>query len=120
MTRTARQTSRSLRSAGGFVAFVLDQLDDLGGVTAKSMFGGTGLYCRGLFFGIVARDQLYLKVDGETRAEFENAGSRPFKPYADRPGTMQYYNVPVDVLESAPELVRWARRAVGAAGRARR
>ncbi len=111
---------RSLKSSAGFVEFVLDQLAELGDVTSKSMFGGTGLYCRDLFFGIIARDALYLKSDAETRDGFEAAGSHPFKPYPDRSGTMQYYSVPVDVLESAPELVRWARDAVHAASRSAR
>ena len=119
---TARQrarTSRSLASAAGFEAFVLDQLAEAGDVSAKKMFGGVGLYCDGVFFGIVARDELYLKVDDSTRAQFEQAGSAAFKPYPDRPGTMQYYRVPIDVLESAPELVRWARDAVAVARRVR-
>jgi DNA transformation protein and related proteins len=109
--------TRSLASAAGFEAFVLDQLGETGDVSAKKMFGGVGLYCDGVFFGIVARDELYLKVDDSTRAQFEKAGSAAFKPYPDRPGTMQYYRVPIDVLESAPELVRWAREAVAVARR---
>lgn len=82
------------------------------------MFGGVGLYCDELFFGIIARDTLFLKVDTLNRPDYERAGMTPFKPYIDRPGTMQYYEVPVGVLESAPDLVRWARRSVAAAGRA--
>lgn len=107
----------SLRSSAGFEAFVVDQLADLGDVTPKKMFGGVGLYCDDLFFGIIARDELYLKVDEASRGAFETAGSTAFRPYRDRPGTMQYYSVPVAVLESAPELARWARGAVSAARR---
>lgn len=81
------------------------------------MFGGVGLYCDDVFFGIIARDRLYLKVDDTNRPDFQGAGMKPFKPYADRPGTMQYYEVPVGVLESAPELRQWARRSVAAARR---
>ena len=103
---------RSLHVSDAFRTFVLDQLEELGDVTAKSMFGGVGLYCRGVFFGIVARDVVYLKVDDTNRADYERAGSHPFRPYPDRPGTMQYYAVPVDVLESAIDLVAWARKAV--------
>ena len=91
---------------------------DLGLVTSRKMFGGAGLYCDDLFFGLIARDQLYLKVDDQTRGAFEQEGGVPFRPYPDKPSTMQYYSVPVDVLESAPELVEWAKRAVGAARRA--
>ena len=42
----------------------------------------------------------------------------PFRPYPTRPGSTQYYAVPVDVLESARDLVAWAQKAVGAASRA--
>lgn len=110
-----RRKPNSLKSSGGFERFVLDQLADLGNVTSKKMFGGVGLYCDGYFFGIIARDEVYLKVNDETRGVFEAAGSHAFRPYADRPSSMQYYKVPLDVLESAPELVTWARRAVGVA-----
>lgn len=101
-----------------FRRFVLDQLDELGGVVPRSMFGGVGLYRDGLFFGIVAGDVLYLKVDDRTRGIYEAAGMPPFKPYPHRSGTMQYYAVPVGVLESASELSEWARKAVDVARRA--
>lgn len=106
-------------STSGFESFVVDQLSELGEVTSRKMFGGVGLYCDDLFFGLIARDEFYLKVDDQTRRFFERAGCTPFQPYAGRPGTMQYYSVPVDVLESAPSLVEWSRRAVAAAGRTR-
>lgn len=108
---------RSLKSAAGFAAFVLDQLDGLGDVTSKKMFGGVGIYCGGLFFALIAGDELYLKADARTRSRFEAAGGKPFRPYPNRAGKMQYYSVPLDVLESAPELERWAREAVEIARR---
>ena len=76
------------------------------------MFGGVGLYHRGIFFGIIAGDALYLKVGDRNRQDYVDAGMKAFKPYSDRSATMQYYEVPLSVLESGPELVRWARRAV--------
>jgi DNA transformation protein len=106
-----------LRVSDGFKSFVLDQLEELGSVVPRSMFGGIGLYRDGVFFGIIAGDVLYLKVDDANRPDFERAGSRPFKPYRHRPVTMQYYAVPVEVLESPIELAAWARRSVAAAER---
>jgi DNA transformation protein len=114
----ARKRRKSMTSAAGFETFVIDQLSGLGEVVPRRMFGGVGLYCDGLFFALIARDELYLKVDDETRPFFEAAGSTAFHPYDDRPATMRYYSVPIAVLESAPELVGWARRAVGVASRA--
>lgn len=59
-----------------YKAYVLDQLSAAGAVTARSMFGGVGLYCQGLFFGLIDDDTLYLKVDDATRPEFERAVPR--------------------------------------------
>jgi DNA transformation protein len=101
-----------------FRLFVLDQLEELGEVIPRAMFGGVGLYRRGLFFALLAGDVLYLKADDRTRAGFETEGGKPFRPYGDRGSTMQYYSVPVSVLESPPELARWARLALAAAARA--
>jgi DNA transformation protein len=111
------RSPRSLKVSDGFKAFVLDQLSELGDVSSKAMFGGVGLYCRSVFFGIIARDALFLKVGETNRRDYERAGMKPFKPYRDRPGTMQYYEVPLEILESPVDLARWARAAVAVAER---
>jgi DNA transformation protein len=116
--QSAAGSMKKMVSNRGFERFVLDQLSEIGMLTSRKMFGGVGLYCDELFFGLIAGDELYLKVDDETREAFEEAGCTPFRPYADRPATMQYYNVPVEVLESAPTLVAWGKRAVAVAARA--
>lgn len=110
--RSAGRRPAPMRVSEGFKALVLDNLSGLGDVIARSMFGGVGLYCGGLFFGIIAADVMYLKVDAGNRTDFERAGMRPFTPYPDRGGTMQYYAVPLEVIECAPDLVEWSRRAV--------
>jgi DNA transformation protein and related proteins len=115
--RSSRRSPRSLKVSDGFKAFVLDQLSEVGDVTPRAMFGGVGLYHRGLFFGIIARDALFLKVDETNRADYQRAGMKPFKPYPDRSGTMQYYEVPLDVLESPVDLARWARASIAVAER---
>ena len=94
---------------------MLDQLADIDGLSARSMFGGTGLYAGDAFFGIVFFDTLYLKVNAVTRRAYVRAGMKPFKPYANRPTKMQYYEVPVRVLEDSDELTKWARQAIATA-----
>lgn len=101
--------------ATAFVNFLLDQLKELPDVRAQAMFGGRGLYSGDLFFGIVVNDILYFKVNDENRNEYVRAGMAPFKPYRDRPMTMQYYQVPAAAIEDADELCRWARCAIAAA-----
>jgi DNA transformation protein len=97
--------------------YVLEQLASLGGVTARSMFGGLGLYHDGLFFGLVDDDTLYLKVDDTTRGDYEAAGMGAFRPSADEGPSLSYYEVPGDVLEDAGALARWAAKAVDVARR---
>lgn len=113
---------RSLKVSAGFKSFVLDQLEEVGDVTPRAMFGGVGLYHAGVFFGILAGDTLYLKVDDSTLPDYKTAGMAAFNPYAagtarrrSRPGGAMYYAVPLDVLESAPELAVWARKAIAVA-----
>ena len=111
----ARGPLRSMRVSAGFRDFVLDQLTGVDGLRARAMFGGVGLYAQDVFFGILAADALFFKVDDANRRDYEDAGSSPFKPYADRAMTMPYYNVPVVVLEDAVALGEWAARAVAVA-----
>jgi DNA transformation protein and related proteins len=111
--RDRRQRSPgSLAVSASYKQFVLDQFEELGDVTPRAMFGGIGLYRRGVFFGIIARDVLYLKVDDSTREEYVRRGMKPFKPYPNRATTMRYYAVPLSIVESPVELARWARKAI--------
>src|SRR5262249_13527552 len=97
-----------------FRDFVLAQLDELGDVTPRAMFGAVGLYRRGLFFGIIAAETLYLKVGEVNRLDFERVGAAPFKPYPNRPST-SYFAVPAAILDNAQDLAAWARKALRAA-----
>jgi DNA transformation protein len=98
-----------MRVTDGFRAFVLEQLAGLESVRARAMFGGVGLYANDVFFGIIAADALYLKVDDSNRGRYEAEGMTAFQPYADTPTTMSYYQVPARVLEDGDELAAWAR-----------
>lgn len=109
------KSPRSLAVSEGFKSFVLDQLDGLPDVTPRSMFGGVGLYCGGIFFGILARDKLFLKVGDSNRADYDAHGMKAFRPYPGRGGTMKYYEVPLEVLESPIDLVLWARKSIAVA-----
>jgi len=97
-----------------FKEFVLDQLQDLGPVTCRAMFGGYGLYHRDVFFGILFKGRLYFKTNDRTRPGYEDCGMQPFRP-SDKQTLKNYFEVPPDILEDGDELVRWAHQAVGAA-----
>jgi DNA transformation protein len=109
---------RSLRVTPEFRDFVLDQLVRIPQLGAKAMFGGVGLYSGDAFFGIVAADELFFKVDDSNRAAYEAAGSEPFRPVLARPVSMSYWRVPIEVLEDTGELATWALAAIRASGNA--
>lgn len=105
----------------GYRTYVLDQLSRVGPVTARNMFGGVGLYSRGLFFALMDDDVTYFKVDDQTRGRFEAAGAGPFRPFPGQPEyVMQYYELPGDALEDAEVLCAWVRDALDVATRSRR
>jgi DNA transformation protein len=101
----------SKKKNSGFVDYVLDQLRDLKGVTARAMFGGHGLYKEGIFFAAVAEERLFFRVSDRTRVRYEEANMPPFAPYGMKP-MRSYFEVPADVLESPPRIVEWAKDAV--------
>jgi DNA transformation protein len=95
--------------------YVLEQLAGLGEVVAKRMFGGMGLYHKDVFFAVLDDDQLYFKVDDDSRPDYLSAGMRAFQPTRDGPASKTYYQVPDTVLADAKGLEGWARKAITAA-----
>ena len=83
------------------------------------MFGGWGLYIDGAMLALVAGEEIYLKVDGQTKQAFLDAGLEPFtydgKP---KPVTMSFHRAP-EPLEDWETLEPFARMALDAATRAR-
>jgi DNA transformation protein len=98
----------------GYLDYILDQLHVIGPVRAKRMFGGVGLYREGVFFGLIAGDVLYFKVDDSNKPDYAAAGMEPFRPYGKGSYAMSYFAVPEVVLEDEDLLRSWARKALEA------
>ena len=114
MGRLARMSAKS-----EFVEYLTEQLQPLGAVSARAMFGGWGFYLDGRVFAIVADDTFFIKVDDENRVEFETRGLQPFR--YDMKGklmTMAYFQPPVEAMDDGEILCAWARKGVEAAARA--
>ncbi|MFQ5465342.1 MAG: TfoX/Sxy family protein [Thermodesulfobacteriota bacterium] len=101
--------------SAGYLDFVLSQLESIECVTSKRMFGGAGLWSGGLFFGLIAADVLYFKVDETNAPDYESAGMAVFSPFGTY--SMAYRQVPPAVLEDSRELRGWAEKALEAASR---
>ena len=112
---------RAKSSPPEFVVHLLDLLQPLGDVRARSMFGGWGIYLEGRMFALVAFETFFIKADAENRDEFLSRGLAPFR-YEMKPGKfneLSYYTPPADALETSDELCRWARLGIEAAQRAK-
>jgi DNA transformation protein len=96
-----------------YLAYILEQLEALGSLHSRRMFGGVGLYRGELFFGLIDDDTLFLKVDETNSAQYQARNMPRFMPPASRPlGPMGYYQVPADIIEESELLVSWARQSV--------
>lgn len=90
--------------------FVLEQLESvIPAIYSKKMFGGVGIYSRGLFFALIADNVLYFYADDATRADYEELDGERFGK--------NYYEVPIGVLEDLESLREWADKALAAAER---
>ncbi len=96
-----------------FKEFVLDQLRALPDLRARAMFGGHGLYSGANFFGLLIEGQLYFKVDENNRAGYTEHGMKPFTyRKANKVMTMNYFEVPPDILEDSERAVAWANQSI--------
>jgi DNA transformation protein and related proteins len=104
-----------------FVEFALESLQPLGGVGARRMFGGWGIYKDGVMFALIAYDTLYFKVDAGNRAAYEDAGL-PHFTYTEKgkPIRMSYCEAPSEGFDDPEILCAWARDAYAAALRAKK
>ncbi|MDO8838163.1 MAG: TfoX/Sxy family protein [Parvibaculum sp.] len=101
--------------------FVAEQLEHLGPIRIRNMFGGAGIYLDNLMFGLIAGETLFFKVDERNRADYEAEDSGPFvyEPPSGKTVAMSYYELPERLYDEPDELILWARKALDAALAAR-
>jgi DNA transformation protein len=103
--------------------FVVELFAPFGRVAVRRMFGGAGLFCEGLMFGLVFDGAIFLKVDDASIPDFEHEGSVPFvytrAKSAGRVGrhSLSYWRLPERLYDDPEELVTWAKRAFAIAER---
>ncbi len=106
-----------------FKDYVLQELmGDIAGITCRPMFGGYGFYKDGIFFGMIANDVLYFKVDDINKSKYTESGSKPFV-YVSPKGKemiMSYYEVPESVMDNKNLFKEWINDAVEAGVRSKK
>ncbi|MBX3499380.1 MAG: TfoX/Sxy family protein [Alphaproteobacteria bacterium] len=107
-------------ASAGFAEFLKEQLETLGRVSMRRMFGKTGVFCDGVMLGVVSDDTFYVRVNAQNRALFAEAASSPPLNYAKggRLIELAFWRVPERLIDEPDELIDWARAALAAARRA--
>ena len=106
-----------------YLDFIIDQFKEINmEVITRKMFGGIGISLGTTFFATIFDNELYFKVNDTNREDFIKANMPPFRyPYAKkRPLTLQYYKVPVEVLEDRELFLIWAEKAISVAKKAKK
>ncbi len=91
------------------VAFIVDQLEEAGDVSAKKMFGDYGLFLDGKMFAIVGDDQLFFKPTDPGAKLFPKAAYAP--PY---PGAKPCMVIPAERWDDTDWIVPLAVATAGA------
>ena len=107
-----------MSASDGFIALLQDLLAGAVPFEGRRMFGGAGLFSRGVMFAIVIDDALYLKADAVTATDFEREGLAPFS-YArnGRTVALSYWRAPERLFDDPDAMLAWAARALDVARR---
>jgi DNA transformation protein len=102
-----------------FASYVVDLMQLIGPVYAKSMFGGHGIFLEKLMFALIADSTLYLKADKVNEQEFKSKGLEQFSYMKQgKEYKMSYFQAPEESLEDGEIMREWANSAYSAALRA--
>jgi len=104
-----------------YVEYLKEVFEQFGPIHPRRMFGGYGLFHKGLMFGLVADGVLYLKADETLSPFFEERGLDQFQ-YEKRGKTfkMSYYMAPENIFDDPEEAKIWAVRSYEAAVRSKK
>lgn len=102
-----------------FFAYLTDIFEQFGSIRSRKMFGVQGIYFNDLMFAILDDEELFLKVDDESIAQFEQRGlARWSYKASDSQSKISYFAAPEEIYDDPDEAARWAWIAYDAALRA--
>ncbi len=98
-------------------AAIEEMFEAVGPVTIRRMFGGKGIYARGVIFALELRGELMLKGDAESGPMLEEAGAVRwrYEGRSGKPVAMPYWTLPDEALDDPEMMAKWARIALDAA-----
>jgi DNA transformation protein len=101
-----------------YVEYLKEVFDQFGPIQPRRMFGGYGIFHKGLMFALVADDTLYLKADETISQHFTELELEQFSyEKQGKAFKMSYYMAPEDIFDDPEEAKIWADRSYAAAVR---
>ena len=98
-----------------------DMFQAIGPVTIKRMFGGLGIYSKGIIVAIETGGEIFLKADASTAPQFAAHGARQWRyDGKGKPVHMPYWSIPEDAYDDPDVMAKWVRLAHEAGARSAR
>jgi len=99
-----------------YVEYLKEVFNEFGPIQPRRMFGGYGIFYKGLMFALVADDTLYLKADETISQHFTELELEQFSyEKQGKAFKMSYYMAPEDIFDDPEEAKVWADRSYAAA-----
>ena len=99
-------------SQDNFKEKIKSQLDFLGSIKSKNMFGTSAFSKEGIFFASIEKKKLYFKVDENTVQDFEKYGMPSLNKHRK---SLDYYQVPDEIITNQKLFQDWATKALKSA-----
>ena len=92
-----------MKQNNSFVQFVVDQMQDAGAISCRSMFGGYTVYCDKKIVALICNNQLFVKPTEKGRSVIDKVNEAP--PY---PGSKPWFLIQdnIDDKEWMCKLIR--------------
>ena len=104
-----------------YVDFLKEVFESFGPIQPRRMFGGYGIFHKGLMFALLADDTLYLKADEMISQYFTERELEQFSyEKQGKAFKMSYYMAPEDIFDDPEEAKVWADRSYAAAVRSKK
>jgi TfoX/Sxy family transcriptional regulator of competence genes len=94
-----------------FVDYVLEQIPNSDQYEQKKQFGGTVLMHGDKAFLKIKNDQVWLKTDDQTSAEFTKLGMAQYRYGKDRSRHLNFHEIPPEIVEDSEKLGAWVETA---------
>ena len=101
----ARWDGNLMSESAAVLAFARELFAGMGGVEARRMFGGAGLFAQGVMFGLIDDGVIYLKTDESLKSDLAGAGSHSWI----------YWSLPDSASDDPDEACAWGVRALAVA-----